>query len=50
MMEGFWLGIGFWLATVAFFIFIVVVTLLTSLVLGIFDTAKEIKRKGKNGR
>lgn len=50
MMEGIWLGIGFWLATIAFFIFVVVVTLLTSLVLGIIDAAKEIKGKDKDDR
>lgn len=50
MIEGFWLGVGFWLATVAFFVFIVVVTMLTSLVLGILDAAKEIGRKDKDDR
>ena len=50
MIEGFWLGVGFWLATVAFFVFIVVVTMLTSLVLGILDAAKEIRRKDEDDR
>jgi hypothetical protein len=50
MIEGFWLGVGFWLATEAFFVFIVVVTMLTSLVLGILDAVKEIGRKGKDDR
>ena len=44
LWQGFWLGAGFWTATVAVFIFFVIVTAITSLILGILDGGKE---KGK---
>ena len=40
LMDGFWLGVGFWAATVAVFVFVIVVTAITSFILGILDHGK----------
>lgn len=37
MWQGFWLGAGFWTATVSTFLILILIVLLVSALLGIFD-------------
>lgn len=48
LWQGFWLGAGFWMATVGAFVFFVIVTVVSSILLGIFDSAT--KRKDNDGK
>lgn len=46
LMNGFWLGVGFWTATVAVFIFVLITTVITGLIVGFLDTLSK-KSKGR---
>ena len=48
LMQGFWLGVGFWTATVATFVFFAIAAVIASILLGIFDGLT--KRKDGNGK
>lgn len=41
LMDGFWLGVGFWAASVAVFVFVIIVTAITSFILGMLDQRKD---------
>lgn len=47
LANGFWLGVGFWAATVAFLIFILITSLITGL---IAEALGNILGEGKGGR
>lgn len=49
LMQGLWLGIGFWAGTVAFFIFVMITAVITGLVLRLWD-ALAGKKGDENGR
>lgn len=49
LFQGFWLGAGFWMATVGAFVFFVIVTVVTSVLIGIFDSFLA-KKGGPDGK